>query len=61
MRLSSGAVERIEGLSMLEHGPDDGHTASCEGDESLGVSLPFAPLSIAVGFRGQVLGGDRAE
>src|SRR5436305_11741653 len=61
MRLSSGATERIEGLTMLKHGPDDRDAAACEGDEGPDVPLSLAPLAVVEGLRGRVLGGDGAE
>ena len=41
MGVSSGlAMDWVEGGSMLEHGPQDGGLAVCEGNEGLGVVRP---------------------
>jgi hypothetical protein len=53
MRLSSGAMGWIEGLSMIEHGPKHGNASAGESEESLNVSLSFAPLALVEGHRGQ--------
>jgi hypothetical protein len=44
MRKSGGLLERIEGLSVLDHGPEHGDASPGEGDERLGMvfSRPIA-------------------
>ena len=61
MRKSSGLFHRIEGLSALEHCPQDGDAATREGDDGLGVVLSFVPLAVVEGLGEWVPGGDGAE
>ena len=50
MRLSSGLFEVcLEACSLLEHGPQDVDSPSCEGDDSLVMAFAFAPLSVVEG------------
>jgi hypothetical protein len=61
MRLSSGAMGWVEGLSMVEHGPDYGDAAACESDEGLDVSMSFTSFAIVEGLGERVLRGDGIE
>src|SRR6266511_270278 len=60
MRASSGIFEVcLEGLPVMEHGPEDVDPSASEGDEGLVVAFSFSPFAIV---EGAAVGGvQRAE
>src|SRR5512134_1039570 len=60
MSVSSGLFEVcLEGLPVLEHGPEDVDASAREGDEGLVVAFSFSPFAI---IEGAAVGGvQRAE